>query len=100
MARSRRRLDYRKLKPGEWYHLMGGTNPAGKRTKNSRYTEKGEAIGIEFYGAYRFLGIDAEDAEDDFYLFSEEWKENGQRIARINRFNVATMKATTITYLL
>jgi len=87
-----------KLVPGQMYNVVGTTTPKGKRArKTAGFIEKGDAIGVEFFLKLRFLGIDADDPDDDFYLFSCEWEEEGQQVARIERFGEQIMRNTKIT---
>jgi len=87
-----------KLVPGRMYNMAGTTNPKGKRARKTKgFIEKGEAMGVDFLLELRFLGIDANDPDNDFYLFSCEWEENGQQVARIERFSEQMMRQATIT---
>jgi hypothetical protein len=54
-------------------------------------------MGVDFLLELRFLGIDADDPDNDFHLFSCEWEEDGQGVARIERFSEKMMRQATIT---
>jgi hypothetical protein len=87
-----------KLIPGRMYNVVGTTNPKRKQAgKTNGFIEKGDAMGVDFLLELRFLGIEANDRDNDFYLFSCEWEEDGQQVARIERFGEQTMRQATIT---